>query len=171
MCALETARMLGPEGELLVYERSAALRGLLARNLEACGIRQVTLMSRELVGRGGFTKERERLDDLGLERLDGLKVNEGWDAEAVVEGAEQTLWRCRPWMVMAVDGEEAMSRLAERIRGYGYRTWIQETPLYRAGNFNRRTNDVFAGKRALTLLGLAEEREWGEVAEGTVEWR
>ncbi|MCC7116129.1 MAG: hypothetical protein IT520_17295 [Burkholderiales bacterium] len=159
VCALETARMLGPEGELLVYERSAALRGLLARNLEACGIRQVTLMSRELVGRGGFTKERERLDDLGLERLDGLKVNEGWDAEAVVEGAEQTLWRCRPWMVMAVDGEEAMSRLAERIRGYGYRTWRMEWPLFSADNFNRRYVDLFDGRAALALIALPEEEQ------------
>jgi hypothetical protein len=120
-------------------------------------------------GSGGTCGDERSI--LGLERLDGLKINEGADAAAIMDGATGTMWRCRPWLVLAQEDDAALTRLAERIREYGYRTWRMETPLFNPDNFNRRTDDIFDGKTALTLVALPEESRLPEPGAGCVELR
>ncbi|MFO1307118.1 MAG: glycosyltransferase family 9 protein [Burkholderiales bacterium] len=110
--AIPLARKLGPEGDLLAWEDRSVRRRILVNNLRHHGLDQVTVMSRSL-GRGGegaFQSGLESIDDLALERLDGIKVNGPADAEAIVEGAGQTLWRCRPGCSRASTGTTTCGR-------------------------------------------------------------
>lgn len=171
--SIPLAAILGAAGHLILYERDPRRRRILDRNLSLHSIQNATSMTRALSGphEGGFSAERETVDDLGLERLDGLKINEGADAAAIMDGATGTMWRCRPWLVLAQEDDAALTRLAERIREYGYRTWRMETPLFNPDNFNRRTDDIFDGKTALTLVALPEESRLPEPGAGCVELR
>jgi len=170
--AIPLARKLGPEGDLLAWEDRSVRRRILVNNLRHHGLDQVTVMSRSL-GRGGegaFQSGLESIDDLALERLDGIKVNGPADAEAIVEGAGQTLWRCRPWLLAGVDRDDDLRALAARIREHGYRTWRIEASLFPAANFCRNVDDVFDGRRAVALVALPEERNDPELPGGAVEW-
>jgi hypothetical protein len=44
-----------------------------------------------------------------------------------------------------------------------------ETPLFNPGNFNRRDNDIFAGRTALALLAFPEEIPVDIALDGCVE--
>ena len=64
---------------------------------------------------------------------------------------------------------DALSRLGERLREFGYRRWRLETPLFNSQNFNRHEVDVFAGRKAWTLLAIPEEIEVDVALDGCVE--
>ena len=49
--------------------------------------------------------------------------------------------------------------LAEQVKGYGYRCWRIDTPLYDPANFNRRDDDLYAGQSALALAAVPEEMD------------
>jgi tetratricopeptide (TPR) repeat protein len=169
--AIPLARKLGPEGDLLVWEDRPVHRRVLSNNLRYHALDAVTVMARSL-GRGGegaFRAGRESLDDLAFERLDGIKVDASADAAAIVDGASETLWRCRPWLIAACDTDEALRALARRVREFGYRVHRLEAPCYRSGNFCRWDVDAFGGRMAVSLVGLPEEADVREPMPGCVE--
>ena len=49
-------------------------------------------------------------------------------------------------LLLGVADEAELQALAERVKGYGYRCWRMETPLFNPANFNRRDDDLFAGR-------------------------
>ena len=169
--AVAIGRALGADGRLLVYEDRLARRRMLRQNLAANGIANAVTMTRTLGGprRAGFDAAHETVDDLGLERLDLLKTGASTDAAAIVEGAQQTLWRCRPRLLLAVQDDDSLARLGVRVREFGYRVWRSETPLYSPSNFNRRDDDAFGGRSALALVALPEEIDLREAPPGCVE--
>ena len=156
--------LLGEAGHLFLYESQPVRQRILRQNLAANGVRPVTVMRRTLGSRGnadsgtdGTPPTTETLDELQLERLDWLKTGTSVAALEVLDGASDTLWRLRPMMFLAAADEQALAMLAERAREYGYRCWRMEVPLYNPDNFNRRENDVFAGRSALALIAIPEE--------------
>lgn len=155
---LPLARATGAEGVVLAFESRAAFRRLLAQNLAAHRITHVAVMARALGGEGS-APGTESVDGLGLARLDGIKVNEGADAVAILEGAGQTLWRCRPWILVGSSVPQELGRVREALREFGYRAWRLETPLHSPANFNRRSDDVFPGQSAHALFALPEEAD------------
>ncbi|CAG0982502.1 hypothetical protein BURK1_01821 [Burkholderiales bacterium] len=169
---LPLARATGAGGTLLAWERRPALRRLLAQNLAAHAIVQAAVMTRSLEGPDprGFTGERETIDDLGLARLDGVKVNEGADAVAILAGAHDALWRCRPWIMASARDPGDLGRAREGLREFGYRAWRMVCPLFRPGNFNRRDDDVFGGERAIALVAIPEEVDVRDAPSDCVEW-
>ena len=84
-------------------------------------------------------------------------MNEGADPAAVLEGAQQTLWRCRPWLVLAAENDVSLGGLASRAREFGYRTFRLATPLHSASNFYRSDDDGAGESSALALVALPEE--------------
>jgi tetratricopeptide (TPR) repeat protein len=166
---LPLARAAGPEGVLLAYESRAAWRRLLEQNLAVHEITTVAALSRAL-GNERFSPRDESIDDLRLARLDGIKVNEEADAVAILEGAGDTLWRCRPWLLLGSNDGSRLDRAREILREFGYRVWRMDTPLFAATNFNRRDEDVFAGERAHALFALPEEADLRTSPRGCVEW-
>jgi hypothetical protein len=113
----------------------------------------------------------DTLDDLGLGRLDLLKINDPEAADTILAGAADTLWRLRPVLFIAASDEAALSRSVGRARDFGYRCWRMETTLFNPTNFNRREENIFAGAAALALLAIPEEVEIGVALDGCVELR
>ena len=175
--AMLLARMVGATGHLFLYESRPIVRRILQQNLTANRVVNVTLMRRALSRPGASTVDSagpsgpstETLDELQLERLDWLKVGDGAIALAVLEGAADALWRLRPQLFLAATDAAMLAQLAQRARDYGYRCWRMETPLFNPANFNRRTDDRFAGRSALALLAIPEEITVNMAFDGGVE--
>jgi len=159
MHALPLAAAIGPSGHAYIYESRSLMQKLLLRNLAANGGGIVTVMKRSLGGTGASSSDSsvETIDDLLLEQLHLLRVGEHTPALDVLAGATETLWRLRPLLFLSVTGDDALSNVAQRVADFGYRRWRLDTPLFNPENFNRREDDIFAGKRAIALIGVPEE--------------
>ena len=166
--ALGLAQMVGTEGHLIAYEKDPYLRRILVQNLQLnkIGSGIVTVIQGELTGpRGaGPTAQAldddeicDRIDDLGLGRLDLIKVNDAAVSLKIIEGAAQTLWRLRPLLLLAAHGPLDLHHLALRTRDFGYRCWSMVVPLFNRDNFNRREEDILDGAKVLTLVAVPEE--------------
>lgn len=170
--AILLARAIGYDGLMLLYEERRPIRHLLADNLSLHRLPHASVMSRSL-GRGipeGAEEPRDTLDDLQLTRLDGLKLNEAVNAIEVVAGADQTLWRCRPWVMVTDPDTATVPALREALLERSYRIWRSDVPLFRPGNFNRREIDEFGGATARTFFALPEEVDPGAPVVGWSEW-
>jgi precorrin-6B methylase 2 len=154
--AIALGEALGEAGHLYVYEARPVVKRVLGQNLEANRVRNVTLMRRMLAGPGAG-EGTETLDELQLARLDWLKVNAG--AAAILAGGEATLWRLRPRLLLSAADEAEVALLAEQVKGYGYRCWRIETPLFDPANFNRRDDDIFDGAKRVAVVAVPEEVE------------
>ena len=179
----------GATGHLLIYESRPPMQRVLRQNLVANRVAQVTIMRRRL-GRRSKVNSREdgerspsdaaapapsddiateTLDDLRLERLDWLKINDGVAALDILEGAAESLWRLRPSLFISVAERSLLDRLANALREFGYRCWRHETALFSQANFNRREDDLFAGRTAVALLAIPEEAGISAALDGCVE--
>ena len=98
-----------------------------------------------------------------------LKIAAEAAANDVIDGAAATLWRLRPELFVAVPDAVSLTECVVRLREFGYRCWRIETAWFNPGNFNRRDDDVFAGRTALALLAIPEEVEAGMPQGGCVE--
>ena len=117
--AIALGEALGPEGHLFLYEGRPVVKRVLSQNLGANRIGNVTLMRRMLGGPDG-REGTETLDELQLTRLDWLKVNAPVEAQAILAGGEQTLWRLRPVLLLGVaDGGRT-----EGAGGAGEGLWL-----------------------------------------------
>ncbi len=153
--AIALGEALGPEGHLFLYEGRPVVKRVLSQNLGANRIGNVTLMRRMLGG-----PEVGGDGDAGRAAVDAAGLAEGECAgggAGDVAGGEETLWRLRPVLLLGVADEAELQALAERVKGFGYRCWRLETPLFDPANFNRRDDDLFAGRTALTLAAVPEE--------------
>ncbi len=121
---------------------------------------------RRMLGGPDGREGTETLDELQLTRLDWLKVNAPVEAQAIVAGGEETLWRLRPVLLLGVTAEAELMALAEQVKGYGYRCWRIDTPLYDPANFNRRDDDLYAGQSALALAAVPEEMDASAMPSG-----
>ena len=61
-------------------------------------------------------------------------------------------------MVCAAD-KAAMPNMLEFCATYGYRAWHVDAPYFQTGNFNCRTDDIFAGDGVVAVLAVPEEIE------------
>jgi precorrin-6B methylase 2 len=160
--AIALGEALGPEGHLFLYERRPVVRRVLSQNLGASRIGNVTVM-RQGLGGPGEGEGTETLDELQLTRLDWLKVNAGADSGLIVTGAEETLWRLRPRLLLWTANDAALKKLEEQVKEFSYRCWRIETPLFDPANFNRRDDDIFGGRTALALAAVPEEMDAGAI--------
>jgi len=188
--ALALARLIGTSGHLLTYEADPVLLRMLRQNLQINAIgTMVTVMSRDLLGltpsvsfQVGVSAEvdssrtahdvehmQDTVDDLGLSRLDLLKINDAGAAIRIFEGASETLWRLRPALFIDISNIPDLGQWADRVRDFGYRSWSVHTALYNPRNFNCRSVDVFDGRTALALCAIPEEREIEIVYNGCAE--
>jgi hypothetical protein len=156
--AVALAQMIGGQGHLMLYESRPLLRQILRQNLAANRVGNATLMRRS-----------ETVDDLHLARLDVLKVNTGAIAMDVLAGAGDTLWRLRPSLFIAAADDPALAEPAARVKEFGYRCWRMAAAWFNPYNFNRRDDDIFAGRSALALVATPEEVEGDMAQDGCVE--
>lgn len=164
---LALAVQVGPAGHVIAWESRPRQRAALLHNVATNRLRQVTVMSRRPVGSDAPAREAgaESIDDLQLDTLAWVVVNAGIDALAALQGAEETLWRRRPGLLVRVRSPEALRPVADTVRNFGYRCWKVETPLFDAGNFNRWPEDIFGGHTAVAVIAIAEELDVTPAAE------
>jgi hypothetical protein len=99
----------------------------------------------------------ESLDDFMLKQLHLLKITAAFSALPVLAGATETLWRLRPFLFVAASDDEEVRNIAALVNELGYRCWYKTTPLFNAGNFNRRSGDIFPECSALAVVAIPEE--------------
>lgn len=161
--ALGLSLQLGPTGLLLLYEDRPRHRQVLLQNLGANSATNATLMRRSL-GRpvaapDAATDACDTIDDLALARLDWLKIAPHLDAEAILEGASETLWRVRPKLFIGIADRSGVAAAVGCATRYGYRCWLHEVPCFDSRNFNARAENVLEGQAALALLCVPEETD------------
>jgi tetratricopeptide (TPR) repeat protein len=159
--AIPLARAIGGDGELLAWDDHRGRRRVLANNVRTHGLGNVTILPAPPWSLG--EEERERpgmpsIDDLGLDRLDGLKASVPIDGMALLEGARRTLRACRPSLVLAVDAGNDVRELARHLHAEDYRTFRLDVPLHSPANFFRRSADVFDGRAASSFVAIPDER-------------
>jgi len=157
---LALSKAVGGSGAVIAYETHPVLNQVLRQNLAANKAGNVTVIDRVLGGPSGdfhSMREQENVDGLALERLSLLKLSEAVEPGEVLKGAANTLWNLRPTVFLSVRSEVILGELADQLKEFGYRCWRFEAPLFNPENFNRRENDIFAGRAALALLAMPEE--------------
>lgn len=181
------ARLAGPGGRVLAVEPQRAVYNVLCANLALNGLLNVdpiraaagksagradiavlgydrkTNFGGLALGKGMEAPSEQvamiAIDDLGLTRLDLLKVDvEGFETE-VIEGARATLERLRPALFVENDRRDHSSRLIETIQAAGYRLWWHLSPLYRPDNFNANPGNVMGRAVSINMLALPRERD------------
>ncbi|WP_051953450.1 FkbM family methyltransferase [Xenophilus azovorans] len=97
------------------------------------------------------------IDALALDRLDLLKADvEGFEVE-VLEGATQTLARCRPAVYVEINTQEVRNAVVALLEPQGYVCWYYITPMFWASNWLGRSDDIF-NDYSFDMLCLPEER-------------
>jgi tetratricopeptide (TPR) repeat protein len=156
------AECAGAQGHVLAYEPDAYYHQIIAQNLAANRVKNVTLLHRTVAGptdsRSSIDVPADTVDGLRLSRLDWIRMKSG-DCIDVLSGARDTLWRLRPWLFVAGETFDQIEQCKEAVRDYGYQSRPLSTPLFSAQNYNRRCDDIFAGDSALSLLCIPEEIE------------
>lgn len=157
--SLPIASKVGLRGDLLLFEPRSGRRRMLANNLRAHRIAHASLLGRALVGSAAEIGAcADTVDDLGLPRLDMLLLHVAEvPSSPIVEGASETLWRCRPDVVAMAESESALEAPAACLRDHGYVVERLQVPVFSRGNFNRQPDDRTDGKTCAVLIAQPEE--------------
>ncbi len=102
----------------------------------------------------GDTVPLGMLDGFQLERVDFIKLDvEGFESK-VLEGATNTIERCRPIMYIENDREDKSAELIQRLFDMGYRLWWHTPPLFSSDNFKGNVENVFPGIVSINMLAI-----------------
>ncbi len=85
----------------------------------------------------------EAIDDLGLNRVDFIKVDVEGMESAVLAGAAKTIRRCHPALYVENDRADQSPALIAAVLEFGYRAWWHFPRLFNPANFFGRPDDVF----------------------------
>lgn len=101
------------------------------------------------------------IDALELDRVDLIKIDvEGMEG-AVLDGAAETIRRCRPFLYMEADRRERNPGLIGRAFELGYRLWWHCPRLFNRDNNDGRQENVFNTLQSTNLLGVPRESSKG----------
>jgi len=99
--------------------------------------------------------------------IDFLKLDCEGSELAVLQGAEQTIARCRPLLYVENDRADKSEALVSWIHAHGYRMYQHHAPLYNPENFRGNKVNVFGNIVSAMLFCVPNERkdlrptEWG----------
>lgn len=178
------AKRLGPAGRMHSFEPQAGLMEILRQNVEINGLDNVELhraaVGREpgritvpavdygrpgnfggvAIGAGGGTEvPLVTVDSLGLERLRLLKADVEGMEDALLEGARETIARCRPVLYLENDRPDAAEALIRTILTAGYRVWWHTPPLFSPLNFKRNGLNIFPRIVSKNILCVPAEQD------------
>ncbi len=176
--SLFLSQAVGDAGHLLAYEPDPLLHQLAYQNLAANRVRNVTLLQ-ALPRPGPGAGLRRRQAGRGCRRAtptgSTVFVSKGWTGSGSMTDAApptcsqarvDTLWRLRPWVFVSVQSEAESAAVAAATRDHGYQSWRFDVPLFNADNYNRRSDDIFPGRRTQGVLCIPEEIEMDVDLEG-----
>jgi FkbM family methyltransferase len=92
------------------------------------------------------------IDALGLERCDFVKIDvEGMERD-VLQGAADTLARCKPFLFVENDREDKSAALISWLFEHDYRAYWHLSPLFNPNNHFGASENAFGGTTALNML-------------------
>lgn len=99
------------------------------------------------------------IDSLNLKRVDFIKIDvEGMEAK-VLQGAKETIQRCRPVMLIENDREpETQVGVITVVREFGYIPQWSPSPLWNPNNFYANPENVFGEICSVNMLCTPKER-------------
>ena len=98
-----------------------------------------------------------KLDTFELERVDFIKLDvEGFESK-VLEGAVDTIARCRPIMYIENDRPGKSAELIQRCFDMGYRLWWHTPPLFSPDNFKGNKENVFPRIVSINMLAIHKD--------------
>ncbi|HEY8242794.1 MAG TPA: hypothetical protein VII68_04990 [Casimicrobiaceae bacterium] len=159
--AIALGRGVGASGHLFLHEADARRCAMLVQNLTAHGIANASVLAHGLRGASDTSEadNADTIDDLALDRLDGLVIELAHDTCGILAGADATVWRSRPWLAITTREADA-TKAAERAHSFGYRTFRLDAEAV-----------VNAGVDGVVVLfALPEERMPDDAIAGCVEW-
>lgn len=100
------------------------------------------------------------IDWFRIERVDLIKIDAEGMERRVLEGATETIGRCRPVLYVENDRNELAADLVACIARQGYLMYWHTPRLYNPANFAKRTENVFGEVTSLNLLCLPDGGRW-----------
>jgi len=106
----------------------------------------------------GETVPMMRIDDLGLDRCDLVKIDvEGMEAQ-VLAGARATLTRHRPLLYVENDRAEKVNALIRLVADMRYRMYWHFPPYFNPANYRGRADNLFGNLASRNMLCVPAER-------------
>jgi FkbM family methyltransferase len=94
------------------------------------------------------------IDGLRLPRLDLLKADVEGMEQVVLEGAQQTIDRCRPLLYVENDRADKSESLLARIKQMGYVAYAHVPRLYSENNYFGQTNNPFGNIVSVNVFAV-----------------
>lgn len=97
------------------------------------------------------------VDSLAPPRCRLIKIDVQGMETKVLDGAEQTIARCRPALSVENDDRSRSPDLIRRIRAMGYRLWWHLPPLFNPQNFRGCSENIFGNVGSSNMICLPAE--------------
>lgn len=181
---LALAQAVGPTGCVHAFEPQPFIHELLSWNVQANHLSHVTI-HQACVGSaagevsvpdvdyqnpgnfggialsdvGGHRVPIITIDSMELPSLRLLKADvEGMELE-VLQGAAETIMRCRPILYLKNDRKDRSEALIRYIQSLGYRLWWHTPMMFNPNNFRGNPSTEFARFASFNMLCIPAERE------------
>lgn len=176
------AKEVGPHGQVFAFEPQAPVCAILSKNAEQNHLDNVQTFNvalgsgtgtaslppinyEEVRNFGGIALEQgdevpvASLDQfITLTRCDLMKIDvEGMERQ-VLEGARETIARCRPVIYVENDREDKSAALIQMIKSLGYEMWWHTPPLFNQRNWKGERRDDFPNIVSINMLCVPEGR-------------
>ena len=98
------------------------------------------------------------IDSLALPQCGLIKIDvEGFEPR-VIQGAADTIRRCRPFLYVENDRADQQQEVIDRIAALEYRLYWHTPRLFSPANFRGEAQDIFGDIRSLNMLCVPRER-------------
>jgi FkbM family methyltransferase len=184
------AKMVGVEGKVYAFEPQRLLFQIICANLalngltnveahcaglgDTVGMLNVPLVdySRnnnfgavEMGGRGGNSVPLLTIDSLKLDRLDFAKIDAEGMEGAIVDGALETIKRCRPLLYMENDRDDKSPQLIQKMWDLDYTVYFHLPYYFNQYNFRGDHENIYGGTISVNILCIPKEDKM-QVPEG-----
>ncbi len=147
---LPMARLVGPHGQIHAIEPRANALRLLQINVSQNQLHQVSCHALSGVG-------EQNIDSLKLDELKLLRVAGDGKELQVLQGANDTIRRLKPILVVRNEEREHSAALIEWIQAQDYRLYWHVSKLFRADNYFRNPNNGMGNLAVLNMLCIHKD--------------
>ena len=115
-------------------------------------------------GNGGLVEDGEvvplgKLDDFQLDRVDFIRLAVGGNEATVLEGAAETIGRCRPIMYINNEAAERSADLIQHLFDLGYRLWWHASPEPTADTMRAHAGTLRLAACSMNMLCIHRNME------------
>lgn len=107
-------------------------------------------------GEAQETVKLSTVDELGLDSLHLLKINVPGTITQLLDGAVETIRRCRPILYFRLEPEQAVHEV-KLVKELGYRCWSHAPHMYNPDNVLGQAENIFPGRVHQNLVAVPVE--------------